>query len=229
MEANELYKKLKHLVSKNGYYSQVVNKSDREEILHTTYIRIWDKMNKGLISNEWDEIKDYCFISLKNRTLEHLRTKKNNNTKLEYMDHINSDLSDEDEYEEDTEEKIEIIKEIIKNDRYFNDDDRVIFMDRLYGMKRIEIAIKNNLSEDTVINSLRTTYKRIRQILNLKNGYKTNETKKNTYVITDTITKITNTYVNKSILAKDYGLTRRQVERLIKEGELNNYKIDVTI
>ena len=47
MKEEELYEKIKELITKNQYYRQIKNKIDRESILNDTYINIWQKINEN--------------------------------------------------------------------------------------------------------------------------------------------------------------------------------------
>jgi DNA-directed RNA polymerase specialized sigma24 family protein len=223
MEANELYKKLKHLVNKNTYYSQIKNNEDRETIVNDIFMKIWTMMNNGEISNEWDDIKGYCFISLKNKTIEYLRTVKLKENTLEYMDEINGDIWGNEEELEWVE--IDKIKSLIENPMVLNKIQSKIMLEKLNGLTHKQIGELYGLTTDQVTKYSKTSINRIRFELGMENGYKTKIKKSYIYEITNTITNETNAYLNKSIMAKDYGLTRRELKKLIDNKIYGNYTL----
>jgi DNA-directed RNA polymerase specialized sigma24 family protein len=223
METNELYKKLRYLITKNIYFSQIKNKEDRETIINNSFINIWTRINNGELSNEWDEIKGYCFISLKNNTLEYIRSSKKRINNLEYIDEINSDIEI---YEEDNDSvEIDKIKSLIENPMVLNKIQSKIMLEKLNGLTHKQIGELYGLTTDQVTKYSKTSINRIRFELGMENGCKTKIKKSYIYEITNTITNETNAYLNKSIMAKDYGLTRRELKKLIDNKIYGNYTL----
>ena len=223
METNELYKKLRHLITKNIYFSQIKNKEDRETIINNSFINIWARINNGELSKEWDEIKGYCFISLKNNTLEHLRKVKKMNSNIQYMDEINTDIEDVEEYIETG--LIDKVKRLIQNPMVLNEIQSKIMLEKLNGLTYKEIGELYDLTTEEIRNYVRTAIYRLRNQLGLNSGYKTTLHRDKLYVITNVNTNKTTTYTSKEVMAKENGLTRRELEKLIKNGTYNHYSL----
>ena len=76
MRDNELLELIEQRVKKNPYYYQIKDKSDRNIIINDLFMNIWEKIRDGEISDKWEEIKGYVFISGRNNCLNYLRKKK---------------------------------------------------------------------------------------------------------------------------------------------------------
>ena len=224
MKEEELYEKIKELITKNQYYSQIKNKIDRESILNDTYIYIWQKINENKLSNDWEEIKGYCFISCRNNCLNYLRQKQKERSILSIEDAIGTKY-DSYEIEELDEDIIRKVKWVF-NTLPFDIDKKIMRM-RLEGYQLKEIAQELDIDQNRII----MINKSIRNFL--RNKWEDKDTprylprlKNRVYVVMDIETgeKVFKSTV-KRVISNKYSLDRKNINDWIDTGRVFNEKL----
>ena len=98
MNEKELMKHIKHLVTCNNYWAQVRDKNDRLTIINDIFMNVWPKILNGHIPNDFEEAKNYIFISCRNTVLSHLRKKKIERDMFVNFEEVNVESSYEMDY-----------------------------------------------------------------------------------------------------------------------------------
>lgn len=160
MNEIELLKKIEEDIKKNPYYHQIKNKHDREDIIHKTFLYIWKKIKNNQMSNDYDDLKDYIFISTRNNCLLYLRRVQRERSRYVYDDTYNEKYDTLNEEEDDDafiQDKIKMIKSLLEYDI----DKEVIDL-RLGGYSFKEISEILNIDLNKVHNINKTLVRFIR-------------------------------------------------------------------
>ena len=89
MDQYELMKRIKFLITKNTYFRQIKNVSDRETIINDTFMNIWQKIDEGKLSDKLEDLDNYIFISTRNNCLCFLRSKQRERKLVDIDDTFN--------------------------------------------------------------------------------------------------------------------------------------------
>jgi hypothetical protein len=221
----ELMGHIRERITKNPYYHQIKDKTDRETIINDLFINVWEKINKGEMVNEWEEIKGYVFISGRNNCLKHLREKKR------YREtHIDIDISDSNnfKYNDGTERMEHFIKqeEMIDfiNNNVEEGIDKTVFDLRMKGMNLPDMSRHLNMDlyelekiNRTIIRYLRTNwfYPKFKERKG-KWGDKTDFF----YRVFDTYKNTTKDYTVKKRICEDVGINQNAINNHIGNRKL---------
>ena len=107
----QLQQQLKHLV-KTITQCNFINKEDKDDIIQDTFVKIVQKMNDGTLSDDFNEIKGYTFITIRNFCLRH----KEKGDRMSFVSILDEILPEEEESPLDEElyvKKIQRIRELI--------------------------------------------------------------------------------------------------------------------
>jgi len=141
MRDEELLGHIKERITKNPYYYQIKDETDRQTIINDLFINVWEKIQKGEMIPKWEEIKGYVFISGRNNCLKYLRDKQrhtNTSVDIDISDSNNfryDDGTDTMEYFNRQEEMLEFL-----NNNIDEGIDKVLFDLRREGMTLAEIS-----------------------------------------------------------------------------------------
>jgi DNA-directed RNA polymerase specialized sigma24 family protein len=130
----------------------------RENIVQDTWVKIIQKMNEGVIVDDYDQIKGYTFQILRNNCLAYQRDKEKKRTYELRWDMAEDNDTDKEEYQKElksiVEKKIQSVK--------YNDVQKKLIMLALTNVDRSEAEIELGLTKEQ--------YKRMRQgiVLQLK-------------------------------------------------------------
>lgn len=129
-----------------------------EELVQDIFVKFWEKRNS---IQQASTIKTYLYTSVRNRCIDYIRKE---NVKKKYANEVinNSTITNEPEILPDK----ELINQIKKAIKQLPKQRRKIFqMNRFYGLKYKEIALKLNLSPKTVENQIGIALKQLRELL----------------------------------------------------------------
>ena len=216
----QLLKKIKEDIKKNPYYHQIKNKHDKEDIVHKTFMYIWKKIKNNEISDDYDDIQDYIFISTRNNCLLYLRRIQRERSRYVYGDTYNDKYGTSNEVENDTfiQEKINYIKSLL-----IYDIDKQIIDLRLEGYTFKEISDILNIDINKVHNINKTLVRFIRNKIQNSNirRYPPSILNKKYKVINTDTKEIVYQCLYISQLSNKYNIK----ERYIKDNLLNGSKV----
>jgi len=89
MDQYQLMNRIKFLITKNNYFRQIKNVSDRETIINDTFMNIWQKIDEGKLSDKLEDLDNYIFISTRNNCLCFLRSKQRERKLVDIDDTFN--------------------------------------------------------------------------------------------------------------------------------------------
>jgi DNA-directed RNA polymerase specialized sigma24 family protein len=234
MKDKELLNLIKQRIGKNPYYYQIKDKTDRDTIINDLFMSVWEKIRDGSMSDDWEEIKGYVFISGRNNCLNYLRKKRN---EVNRTVDIDLDGSNNFKYDEGTErmeyfdrmaERLDFIKKEVRDDI----DSKIITM-RMNGYQLSDIAKELDLSVDEVERYNRSIVRYIRERYYnprfKKHARHWGKLRAFVYTVEDTHTNNFVEYVDKEKIAKDLGTPKKRINEYIDNGRLINgrYKINV--
>ena len=140
--------------------SLLKDKEEAENIMHEVFIKIWTKRQS--INPELN-FTSYLFTSLKNRIFDHFKEmKKNDALKKQYLEQVRAMKN---ENEEEMELKSHRIKMAVENLSFRRK--KILKLNIEEGLSYAEIAIRLNISPNTVKNSLVKAKQMIRSQLDL--------------------------------------------------------------
>ncbi len=123
----------------------VFDSADAEEIVQDFFVQLWEERSKLKRS---DSLKSYLFTSIKNRSLNYLKSK---GIKQRIHDHIKRQVEVDFLYDPDIFVTLELQSEIEKAIHKLPDRCREIFLkSRIDGTSNAEIAIELDISKRTV-------------------------------------------------------------------------------
>lgn len=114
--ADELYKQLKKL-SLTINQCNFISLEDKKDIIQDTMVSLFEKFKEGKITDNFDDIKGYSFITLRNKCVAFKMKQK-----LDYMDDVIEELGNTVEIDLDQEDYNlylhKLIKQYIQHDKY---------------------------------------------------------------------------------------------------------------
>lgn len=207
MNENELYKNIKQVINKNQYYYQIKNKEDRETVLNDTFMNVWKNINNNNLVNDWEEIKNYVYVSSRNNCLQYLRRKKREKSHINIDDVSGKEYNPTMDYDTINDDFIqERVKWVM--DSLTLDIDKEIFELRFQGYSLDEISEKLNICK-----------KRIVIINNCIRQYLCNKEKGRDYK-----RKLRKTEDKKYVVINSLG--EKIFESLTKKGVANKYDLE---
>ncbi len=215
----ELMGHIRERITKNPYYHQIKDKTDKETIINDLFMNVWERIGTGELVNEWEEIKGYVFISGRNNCLKYLREKKR------YREtHVDIDLSDSNNFKyNDGKERMEHFiqqEEMIDFiDRNVDEGiDKVVFDLRMKGMNLPDMSKYLNMD----LTKLERINRTIIRYLRLRWFYPDWENKKGKWgKNNDFFYRLFDTYKNTT---KDYNVKKQICEDIgINQNSINNH------
>ena len=107
----KLLKKIKYNLKMNSGWSYFNDRHMKDEIIHNVYLKVLDQINQGKISNVYEDIQGYIFITCRNEFVKYNRRHQDNTvdknhciTEMTWMD-----FKDTDTYTEPLQELSNII------------------------------------------------------------------------------------------------------------------------
>lgn len=162
MNEIELLSKIKEGIKKNQYFYQIKDEHDRQTIINNTFLLINKNINNGKLSNDYDNLKDYIFISTRNNCLKYLRRKQIERTRYisdnTYCEKYDTPIEEEEYTLVDY--QIEKIKSLLELDI-----DKEIIRLRLEGYRFKEISEILNIDEVRIHNIMKTLLRYLRKKL----------------------------------------------------------------
>ena len=219
MRDEELLGHIKEVITKNPYYHQIKDYTDRETIVNDLFMNVWEKIQKGELKKDWQDIKGYVFISGRNNSLQYLRRKQTEvktHTDIDISDSNNFRYNDGTERMEHFNRQEEMLDFLDKN--IDEGIDKIVFDLRREGMSLPEISVYLNKDLDYLEKINRTVIRYLRNRWfypdwkNRKGKWGNN---------TDFIYRVVDTYKNTT---KDYTVKKRICEDIgINQNSINNH------
>jgi len=225
MNEKELMKHIKHLVTCNNYWAQVRDKNDRLTIINDIFMNVWPKLQSGHIPNDFEESKNYIFISCRNTVLSHLRKKK---VERDMFISLDGEGNVESSYEMDYKEENYRLTQILNLLEL--PIDREIYKLRLDGYKIAEIAVILDMDYNRVRNINKSILEYLRKKIKNPN-YKRKiipKTRNSIYNVIDTTTDEVIYYSkNKRTIADKFKIKRQSINRFIDTDKIFNEKLTI--
>ena len=223
MKDVELLENIKERIRKNPYYYQIKDKTDRDTIINDLFMNVWEKIRSGEMSDEWEEIKGYVFISGRNNCLNFLRKHKN-----QIKMSIDSDISDSNnfKYDEDT-DRVEFIEEENKKIKFLKEIDLLGTMDRKILDMRVEGMMMRDIAEE--LNEPLEEIERINRnmVRYLRNQWWFTNTMNRRYDSKDIMYRVYDTKTNTSMvfetqidICREYLYNRNKMKHYINTGKM---------
>jgi len=226
MNEKELMKHIKHLVTCNNYWAQVRDKNDRLTIINDIFMNVWPKILNGHIPNDFEEAKNYIFISCRNTVLSHLRKKKIERDMFVNFEEVNVESSYEMDYKEENYKLTKIL------DFLELDIDREIYKLRLEGYTIAEISKILNMDYNRVRNINKSILDYLRKKIKDPN-YKRKiipKTRNSIYNVIDTTTdEVVFSSKHKRTIADKFKLGRQKINKFIDTDKIFNEKLTIKL
>lgn len=213
MKTEELLKEMRNIVNKCSN-CRGINYEYREDIINDVYIKINDKLD---LTKEWDDIKNYVFISLRNECTNTF----NNNIKTNLVEDFTNEIGEYDkfEFEDDFDYYNDIIQRALENMYSMTPNEKEILQMFCDGMSNTEIGEIKGLGA-------RRVYQIIHYII----------TKIKTHLSSPNKFKVTNTITSESVMIRSSndlysflnlnGLTTEDIRKLLtRKSEIKNFRI----
>jgi len=227
MNEKELMKHIKHLVTCNNYWAQVRDKNDRLTIINDIFMNVWPKILNGHIPNDFEDCKNYIFISCRNTVLSHLRKKK---VERDTFISLDGGGNVEPSYEMDYKEENYKLRQILNLLEL--PIDREIYNLRLEGYTIAEIAVILDMDYNRVRNINKSILDYLRKKIKDPN-YKRKiipKTRNYIYNVIDTTTdEVVFSSKHKRTIADKFKLGRQKINKLIDTDKIFNEKLTIKL
>lgn len=217
-----LMEHIRERITKNPYYHQIKDKTEKETIINDLFVNVWLKIKNGEMSDKWEDIKGYVFISGRNNCLSYLRKRKEEREKLvsidadeEYNNYKYNPDTERVEFHNVVEEKLKFMKEELF------DEDLKVMMLRIkgYTLKEIGDMLGKDIMEMERINRNMIRYLRNRWT----NKYHFDAVKKKYGSLANLHYKVIDTkgieeptiWINKTELAAYYGVNKHRINEYV--------------
>jgi RNA polymerase sigma factor (sigma-70 family) len=217
MEQLEIYKLIKYKFTKVRYW-YTLTIEEREDLIHNTFIEVWDKVLNGTLSDRWE---NYIFIACRNNCITYLRKRNkllSNKLPVEAVDY-----SLEEKFNDPFKnEQLLRCKEFLLSKLNLDIDKQVIQM-RMEGIKIADIGKELDLSDeqvDKIISNVKyTIYKK------LNNEEYFRKIRNFTYVVTDKSGQ-KKEFTRKLDVASFLKTGAHKIEKIILEGKHKDYLVE---